>query len=310
MIEEKIIVGTKEYPLNGLLTIPGTGTAPYPAVVLVHGSGAQDMNEKVGKTYFFKDMAEGLVKHGIASIRYDKRTFVHGKKMVKEFGGDLTVWHETIEDAILAAELVRKDSRVDPSRVFIAGHSMGGCLAPRIDVEGGDFAGLIILASSPRRLEEIIKDQQEDFLESSKGIIRWIASKQIKKISATLDKLYKISDEEAKKTPLFGKYNMLYYLQEWGKKPVSEYFEESQKPVLIMHGGKDVQVTVEKDFNTYKEILADYPQASFKLYPNLNHMLMPSVYNEISKVMKEYKKPQNIESYVIADIVDWINTYE
>ena len=86
--EEKIIVGS-EYPLNGLLTIPEIGMAPYPAIVLVHGTGQNDMNENIGKTYMFKDLAEGLAKCGIATIRYDKRTLAHGKQLDKMLGGNL-----------------------------------------------------------------------------------------------------------------------------------------------------------------------------------------------------------------------------
>lgn len=85
MITERIIVGENtKYPLNGLLILPDDATKPVPAVVFVHGSGASNMDEKVGKVTPFKDLAEGVAKLGIASIRYDKRTFVHGFK--KEYG--------------------------------------------------------------------------------------------------------------------------------------------------------------------------------------------------------------------------------
>lgn len=71
MIEEKIVLGEgTEYPLNGLLTLPADASAPVPAVVFVHGSGSADMNSKVGKLTPFKDLAEGLAKHGIASLRF------------------------------------------------------------------------------------------------------------------------------------------------------------------------------------------------------------------------------------------------
>jgi len=90
MIREEIIIG-KKYPLNGLLTLPDTGTGPYPALVLVHGSGSHDMDEKIHKIRPFKDLAEGLAKLGVASIRYDKRSFTYGKQMAKELGNSLSV---------------------------------------------------------------------------------------------------------------------------------------------------------------------------------------------------------------------------
>ena len=305
MIEEKITIGTK-YPLDGLLTLPETGEVPYAAVVLVHGSGASDMDESVGKTKTFKDLAIGLAKRGIATLRYNKRTYTHGKALMKDFGGSFTVYEETIEDAILATELLRNDSRINSDRIFIVGHSMGACLAPRIDAEGGDFAGLILLAGSPRRLEEIMKDQQEDFLNQTKGIIRWIAKKQISKIASKFDNIYNLTDEDAKKTPLFNKYSTIYYLKEWGEKPVSDYLAVLEKPILVLHGESDLQVTTEKDFNVFKELLANHPLATFKSYPGLNHLFMKSIYNNIRKLMKEYKIPQHVEVVVIDDIADWI----
>ena len=87
----------------------------------------------------------------------------------------------------MAAALLRKDPRIDPEKVFIIGHSMGGMLSPRIDAEGGNFRGLIIMAGSPRRLEEIMADQNEAVLKSTKGFVNWIVSKQVAKIGKLFD---------------------------------------------------------------------------------------------------------------------------
>ena len=118
MIKEQIIVGENtNYPLKGLLTIPACTVSPVPAVVFVHGSGASNMDEKVGKLTPFKDLAEGLAKHGIASIRYNKRSFSHGLKLVRE--KEVTVRKETIEDAILATQILKNDPRIDKNKIFI-----------------------------------------------------------------------------------------------------------------------------------------------------------------------------------------------
>ena len=114
MISEKIIVGENtKYPLNGLLTLPEDLSKPVPAVVMVHGSGSTNMDESVYKLTPFKDLAEGLAQYGVASIRYDKRTFVYGKEMVKS--GIITVKEETIDDALMAIELLKKDERIEIS---------------------------------------------------------------------------------------------------------------------------------------------------------------------------------------------------
>ena len=152
MVTQNIILGEgTQYPLKGILTLPDDCSKPVPAVVFVHGSGSSNMDEKVYKLTPFKDLAEGLAKQGIASVRYDKRSFAHGLKMMK--AGTITVREETIEDAVAASELLKHTPGVDPQQIFIIGHSMGGMLAPRIDAEGGNFRGLILLAGSPRKLE-------------------------------------------------------------------------------------------------------------------------------------------------------------
>ena len=157
MICEKVIVGEgTQFPLDGMLTFPDDISLPVPAVVMVHGSGASNMDEKVMALSPFKDLAEGLAAHGVASLRYDKRTFTYGKQMAKM---DATASVETIDDAILALEILKNDSRIDSSRIYVLGHSMGAMLAPRIDAEWGNAAGLIMLAGTPYRLEDIVLRQ-------------------------------------------------------------------------------------------------------------------------------------------------------
>ncbi|MCL2526825.1 MAG: alpha/beta fold hydrolase [Defluviitaleaceae bacterium] len=165
-VSEEVVIGEgTPWPLGGTLTMPSTasGENPVPAVVLVHGSGATDRNLAIGPNQAFYDIAAYLSAHGIAVLRYDKRTYVHN--VAQEYGAAFTVWEETIEDAILAANLLREDPRIDPGRVYMAGLSLGGMLAPRIHAQGGDFAGLIIMAGSPRQLMEITVQQERHLIE-------------------------------------------------------------------------------------------------------------------------------------------------
>lgn len=304
MIKENIVVGEgTKYPLKGILTLPENASDQVPAVVFVHGSGSSNMDEKVGKLTPFKDLAEGLAELGIASIRYDKRSFAHPFKMLRE--KVITVREETIEDAILATELLRRDSRIDKDNIFIAGHSMGGMLAPRIDAEGGNYKGLILMAGSPRTLGEIMLDQNEEVMRSGKGVLQWYVKTQVVKISAMFEGMYELSDEEAKKKKL-GNGTTLYYFKEMGEHPASEYLLKLEKPVMIMQGEKDFQATLEKDFAAYKELLEDKKNVTFKVYENLNHLFVNSVYGNIMKAMKEYKVEQHIGKNVIKDLADWI----
>ncbi|MCL2446871.1 MAG: alpha/beta fold hydrolase [Oscillospiraceae bacterium] len=306
MTQEKIIVNPNgDTPLNGMLTLPETDK-PCPAVVFVHGSGGSDMDSKVYAVRPFKDLAEGLAARGIASIRHDKRTFVISKEQMKTIGGDFTIWHESIEDALQAANMLRNDPRVDPNKVFLAGLSLGGHIAPRIHAQGGNFAGLIIMAGTPRRLEDVMKAQAADQVAQLPRILKGIAKKQTAAFHAKLEGLYDMPDEEAKRTNFLGKYNKLYYLKDLGKKTPEDYLQGSTTPVFVMQGDGDFHVSVEEDFNDYRRILANHPDATFKLYAGLNHVFMPMVHGKITKAKAEYSKPQQVVEDVIEDIAQWV----
>ena len=304
MTEEKIIIGEgTEFPLNGILTLPENPEKPVPAVVFVHGSGSSNMDEKVMKLTPFRDLAEGLGRHGIASIRYDKRSFAHGRKMLKK--GSLTVREEVIEDAVLASEMLKKDPRIDSENIFIIGHSMGAMLAPRIDFEGGNFKGLILMAGTLDTLEEVLFRQLEEMKNGKSKIMSWVASAQDKKFRKSFENLYEISDEEAKKRKYAGGVD-LYYFKEMGLHRAADYLEKTEKPVLIMQGSRDLQVNVERDFGGYKRAFGKKDNFSFRLYEGLNHCFVPALYDDISKATKEFSVERHIGENVISDIAGWI----
>ncbi len=307
MYREKIVIGEgSEYPLNGMLTIPDGKAGPFPAVVLVHGSGASNMDEKVIKLMPFRDLADGLAAHGIASIRYDKRTFVHGRKMMKANASGMTVREETIEDVLLALRLLRSDKRIDSNNIFLLGHSMGAMLAPRIDAEGGNAKGLIMMAGTPHRLEEIVLRQLRQSRSGNPmlGIVTGIEEKYF---ARKFRGLYDMSDEEARKKKFAGNVS-LYYFKEMGRKTAADYLLESSKPALIMQGGRDFQVLADDDFKAFKELLAARDNITYKLYPELNHCFVPAVYDNILKASKEYGVERHIGEDVISDIAEFIHS--
>lgn len=305
-MNENIIVGAKtKYPLAGVLSLPQDISAKIPAVVLVHGSGVTDKDETIGGNKPFRDIAEYLPTKGIAVMRYDKRTFVYGKQMIKEGLGPLSVEQETIEDAILASELLKNDVRIDANKVYILGHSLGGMLAPRIDAEGGNFAGVIILAGSPRNLSEIMLSQNEELIGQLGKILRIIAKKQAAALKTKFDSIPAMTEELAQKIKIFGK-TYAWYFKEMNEHPTADYLSVIKKPVLIIQGDKDFQISVEKDFNVYQQMCADKPNIEFKLYPGLNHLFMKSVYGTIKEHKKEYKVPGTVDSNVLNDIAEWI----
>ena len=303
MITEKITVGAgTKYPLNGMLTLPDDVSAPVPAVVMVHGSGPSDMDERVMKLTPFKDLAEGLANHGIASIRYDKRTFVYKKEMAKDCG---TVKEETINDALLATAMLKIDPRIDSGRVFILGHSMGAMLAPRIDAEGADVKGLIMLAGTPYRLEEVMVKQLRR--SSGNSLLGLVVKLEDKIFSKKFNGLYEMSDEEAKKKKFAGNLS-LYYFKEMGRKTAADYLLESDKPALIMQGERDFQVLTSDDFKAFQDILAGRENTVFRLFPGLNHIFVEAITDNILKATKEYGTERHIGEEVISTIADFVSS--
>ena len=301
MTSEKITVGAgSSYPLNGLLTLPDNDSGSVPGVVMVHGSGPSDMDERVMKLTPFKDLAEGLSKRGVASLRYDKRTFAYGKELRKK---SVTVNEETVEDALLAVKLLKSDPRIDGNRIYIVGHSMGAMLAPRIDAQGADVKGLILMAGTPYRLEEVVIRQLRR--SGNNSLLGMIVKLEDRICSKKFDGLYQMSDEEARKKKFAGNIS-LYYFKEMGEKTAADYLLESDKPVMIMQGEKDFQVLADEDFKAFKDLLAERENTVFRLYPGLNHLFVNAIYDDILKAKAEYGVERHIGDDVIDDIAKFI----
>jgi dienelactone hydrolase len=300
VIEETVTINPdSEYALEGTLLIPQGLEDPVPAVVLVHGSGQNDRDETIYNNKPFKDIAEYLASKGIAVLRYDKRTYIHATKMAQNIS-ELTVKEETIDDAIAATNILKADTRIDPEKVFIIGHSMGGMLAPRIDAEGGDYAGMIIMAGSPRLYSEIYYDQYMAVVETLTGNEKQEALAQYEEIMSIFDSLDNMTDEEAKQIVIGGATG--YYFKEWDSHPAADYLTQLTKPIIILQGDKDFQVYPDKDYTAYQELLKDKNNVTFKLYPGLNHLFMTSTGDDF----EGYKIASHVDEKVTEDIVQFI----
>jgi len=300
VINEAITVGEgSEWELSGVLSLPANAKGKIPAVVLVHGSGPQDMDSTIYANKPFKDIAEYLASRGIAVLRYNKRTFTHPAKIMENFQ-DFTVKEETVDDAILAANILRNDSRINSEKIFLIGHSLGGMVAPRIDAEGGNFAGIIIFAGSPRRFADIWHDQALDAIALLSDSDKIIGQAQIAEIMGYFDMFADMTDEEAKQGILLNATG--YYWKDLDSYPSNEYLVKTDKPVLIMQGGKDFQVLAEKDFAQYQTLLSGKANVTFKLYPELSHLFITSTTGTID----EYAIGGHVDFVVLDDIVNWI----
>ena len=297
VVEKEITVGEGEWALPGLITLP-ENLSGVPAVVLVHGSGPNDRDETVGQTKFFRDLAYTLAQNGIAVIRYDKRTLVHGAKM----DNAITIEEETIEDAILAGKRIAEMPEVDASRIFLLGHSLGGMQAPRIAKEAdGLFCGMILAASTPKTLVDIMLAQNKAVIATLPEERQAPSLQMLEEELIRMEAIYALSADEMKKEILFTM--PAYYLFEMQTIDPIETMLELQIPTLILQGEGDFQVTLENGIDAYKAGLSDAEYVVYKLYPGLNHCFTGSVETQSAE---DYNQPLRVDETVISDIIDFI----
>ncbi|MDR2167657.1 MAG: lysophospholipase [Clostridiales bacterium] len=335
-IHEPITIGANtEWPLDGILSIPADATAenPAPALIIVAGSGPNNMDGRIElppellppglvlpDNAIYRDIAEYLAASGVAVIRHDKRTLTHGAAIVA-MGGEATVYHEFIADALLAAEILRADARIDSNRIFILGHSQGGAIIPRIHMAGGDFAGLIFAATTPRSMivlaaeqtmadinfqwEHITPEMQTD--PNFAPIIAQMEGLQAM-IEADLEVYARLNDmtaDEAQNTAIMGIFGS--YLLDMQNYPLADLASQIDVPMLIIHAERDFQITTATDLPLMRQIFENLPNATIRVYPDLNHMLMPTTATNFSEHAAQILMNQGqVDPQLLRGIVDWI----
>lgn len=295
--EREVTVGADEWKLGGTFTLP-VGKGPFPAVVLVHGPGPNDRDESLYLTRIFADIAEGLASRGIAVLRYDKRTRVYGREMSEI---PFTLREETVEDAARALALIRRQPEVDPGRVFVLGHSLGGYAVPRIARRDGKLAGAIVLAGNARPLEEVALTQTE-FMLKAKGGATPEEQKRLELLKAEVAKVKTLAPAKDNPPILMG-LPTAYLLDLKGYDPAAEA-RGLGIPMLFLQGERDFQVTQE-DFGLWKAGLARARNITFRTYPALNHLFIAG---EGPASPLDYRKPGNVAPAVIEDVSAWIAT--
>jgi fermentation-respiration switch protein FrsA (DUF1100 family) len=302
-VEKEVNIGSGEWRLPGTLTIP-KGDGPFPAVVLVHGSGPNDRDETIGPNKPFRDLAWGLASQGIAVLRYDKRTKVYPEKIVKSIYS-LTVKEEFIDDSLAAVAVLRASERIAPKRIFVLGHSLGGMLIPRIGKADPNIAGLIVMAGPTRPFQEIILDQM-NYLSSLNGPTSPEAQRQIADMRRQVEIIN--SKNLAPSTPqsarLYLNAPATYWLDLRRYNP-TDTAKSIAQPMLILQGDRDYQVTPD-NFDRWKTALSGRENVTFKLYPKLNHLFIAG---EGKSTPQEYEKHGSLSKNVIDDIAAWVNSH-
>ncbi|HUP02544.1 MAG TPA: alpha/beta fold hydrolase [Bryobacteraceae bacterium] len=290
--EREVTFGDDPWKLPGTLTVP-VSAGPHPAVVLVQGSGPNDRDESLGPNKIFRDLAEGLASRGIVVLRYEKRTRQYQAKMAVQ--EDMTVLEETVDDAVAAAAFLRQQPEVDPKRVFVTGHSLGGNQAPRIAEADDKLAGIVILAGNVTPLEDAIVDQSE-YLGASAA--------QLQLLKAEAAKVKRLDDGDEGGPPVtVGPVTapVSYWLDLKSYDPVGAA-KKLTIPVLVLQGERDYQVTM-KDFELWKAGLGARKNVTLKSYPALNHLFIAG---EGKSMPDEYAKAGHVAPEVVDDIARFI----
>jgi uncharacterized protein len=297
--EQSITVQSGHWDLPGTLTLP-KGQGPFAAVVLVHGSGPNDQDETIGPNKIFKDLAWGLASQGIAVLRYTKRTKQYGAKSFDD-PNNFTVKDETIDDARAAVSLAAVTSKIDPKRIYIAGHSQGAYLGPRIAYGAPQIAGLILMAGNTRPLEDLVVEQVR-YVASLNGAVTPEGQKGIDKAEESAREFRNLDLKPGMTVDLLGAKLPATYVLDLRSYHPRDVAATLTIPIFVLQGGRDYQVRA-ADFDGWKKALAAKPNVMLKLYPDLNHLFAPG---SGPSSPGEYMKQNHVPVEVVADIAAWI----
>ncbi|MEU8899489.1 alpha/beta fold hydrolase [Nocardia sp. NPDC048505] len=303
---------------SGDLTIAATltkpqGPGPFPAVLLITGSGPQDRNEELMGHKPFLLLADTLTRAGYAVLRADDRG-------VGGTGGDLddANYDDLSADAAAGVSFLRARADIDKNRVGLLGHSEGGYLAPKVaarpdsgvaflismagpSVPGRDVLieqNRVILGAGGASPEEI--DKQVRFVtEWSEALVRGdlAAAKQVQ-VRQNETVPVEQRQSEAAMNAMNSKYMAAFLAYDPGPDLAA-----LRIPVFSFFGDKDLQVPPAQSAQRMREVLAANPDQTVRVYPGLNHLMQPAPTGQLS----EYTTIETtIAPEVLTDITAWL----
>ncbi len=277
-----------EFALDGMLTIP-KGVERPPVVVLIQGSGATNMDEQISGNKPFADIAHGLAERGMASLRYNKRTYQAAEQMK-----EITIEAEILDDAKAAVALLRE--RGEFGKIVVAGHSLGAMMSPEI-ARANELDGLISMAGTPRHLSDIIVAQNQVVLD---------ASGQTEAQTEATMKLVNQQAEQAKAASKENGENVILGMTEGYWTSLNRYnnaqvAQELAIPMLFLQGGKDL-VVQPTNLAAWRETLGD--KAQYRLFDNLNHVFFVT---QQAVLPEDYSQPQQVDDAVIAAMAEFVH---
>ncbi len=292
--EKLITIKSGNHLLPAMLTLP-RDTMNVPMVIFVHGSGPSDMDESIGAQKPFKDLATGLASQGIASIRYVKRTAIYPT----EFEGAFTTKEEVTDDALAVIDFAKTVPQIDPQKIYVFGHSLGGMLAPKIAVLAPDLKGIILAAAPARKLADISIDQNNYLFHVSKDTTK--AGKiALDEATKELNAAKSVSSNIKPDSLILG-LPASYWADLNGIDQLA-LAKKSNLRIFVIQGGHDFQVG-EKDFNMWNTTLKGKRNFDSKLYPMLNHLF---AFVPEKGTIAQYQAPDHVDQPVIDDLASWI----
>lgn len=288
--------------LPGTLTLP-EGDGPFPAVVLIHGSGVSNRDEAVLNVAPFRDLAEGLAEKGVAVYRFDKRTYVYGVQLASDT--QFTLMDESVYDAVAAVQLLAGQPGIDPDRIFVLGHSLGGTAIPAIDQALKDAPvkarGYVLMAPGARPLDVMMREQYE-FLYSLQPEITEEMQAQKDQLFRELDQLEHL-DALSDTDRISNAY--VPYWRWLAAYDVLGLAGEITVPCLLLQGEEDYQATME-DFALWKKAVEGHENWSFISYPDLVHVFITGKKTDGGQA---YMKKEKMSPAVIRDIADFVTAH-
>ncbi|MSR75300.1 MAG: alpha/beta hydrolase [Planctomycetes bacterium] len=327
-VHTEVRITREGYELAGTFSLP-EGTGPFPALIMVTGSGGQTRDEEVAGFPLFRYLAEDLLAKGIAVLRCDDRG------VGASTGSQATVTTATnADDAEACFNFLRTQKSVDPARCGIFGHSEGGMIAPIVAVRNESVAFTILLAPSCVRGDELLFRQGELLLRAGGGSEK--AAKAKRKLqeaifhwmrtTESLDAVHALVDEEA--TAAFAlmpkdsrgdeaEFLKLYRSQARATfdNPWMRFFidydpaatlSKVRCPTLALFGARDLQVPPSMNKPAIEAAFADRPALLQALtLPQANHLFQRSYtggvqeYGMLAKACVDGLR-ENLSAFVLA----------
>ena len=275
--------------LNGTFSTSAEG--PFPVVILIHGSGPSDRDQTVTLTggnaqclypslynqtiKNFKDLAEQLQAHGIAVLRYDKRSFTHGSTLNPQ----TITPYDFVDDASAAVDYVKTRSDVDTNRIFLIGHSQGANFNPLIANERNDIAAFISMGTVARGIDSILALQ-------FRHLYYYCLNDTVQGDAIYNQTLSDFSQIRTATWPQNTTYLEVYpsCWQDWLNVTDSTiyHFNQASQPMLFLHASDDFNVPAEDALLLQENLSSDF---DFYYMNGLNHYFTESTSANLSEAV-------------------------